>query len=125
LSVLPQAHNTQGNQVMADKKFKTQTGGLQEKKVKVEPTKEELKQEAKAEKAKRKEKVKKEKSDKPSFGSRVKDFFLEIKRVSWPTGTQTFKQTTVVLGVVFVFAVILFGINFGLTELFNLLTKGL
>jgi preprotein translocase SecE subunit len=110
---------------MADKKFKNQTGGLQEKKVKVEPTKAEIKQEAKVEKIKRKEKVKKEKADKPGFGTRIKDFFLEIKRVTWPTAAKTFKQTSIVLGVVLVFAVILFGINFGFTELFNLLTKGL
>ncbi|MDR0462569.1 MAG: preprotein translocase subunit SecE [Christensenellaceae bacterium] len=107
------------------KKFKTQTGGLQEKKVKVEPTKEEIKQEIKEEKAKRKEKVKKEKADKPRFGQRFKDLFSELKRVKWPTAGQAFKQTGVVLGVVLVFAVVLFGINFGLTELFKLLTKEL
>jgi len=111
---------------MADnKKFKTQTGGLQEKKVKVEPTKQEIKQEIKEEKAKRKEKRKELRKDKPKFSQRVRDLFAELKRVKWPTFPHALKQTGVVLGMVLIFSVVLFGINYGLAELFKLLTKGL
>ena len=106
-----------------NKKYKTQTGGLQEKKVKVEPTKEEIKQEQKEEKAKRKEKRKERKKDKPSIVQRIRDMFAELKKVRWPTFSKTVAQTGVVLGVVLVFAVVLFGINYGLAELFNLLTR--
>ena len=106
-------------------KHKTQTGGLQEKKIKVEPTKEEIKQEIKEDKIKRKEKRKERKKDKVKFTQKIRDLFAELKRVKWPTLPHALKQTGVVLGMVLVFSVILFGINYGLAELFNLLTKGL
>jgi len=104
-----------------NKKHKAQTGGLQEKKVKIAPTKEEIKQEQKAEKVKRKEK----KKDRVGIIKRLRDMFGELRKVRWPTFGETVKQTGVVLGVVLVFAIVVFGIDQGLAQLFKLLTKGL
>ena len=109
----------------SEKKFKTQTGGLQEKKVHVEATPEEIKQERKEMKEKRREKARERKKDKPSIWSRLKDVFAELKKVNWPTFGKAVKQTGVVLSVVMVFALIVFGIDRGLGELFKLLTGGL
>ena len=106
-------------------KHKTQTGGLQEKKIKVAPTKEEIKQEQKQDKAKRREKSKAARKDKPSIWQRIRDVFGELKKVRWPSFAHTLKQTGVVLSVVLIFALIVFGIDRGLGELFKILTKGL
>ncbi|MCL2228684.1 MAG: preprotein translocase subunit SecE [Firmicutes bacterium] len=110
-------------------KHRHQTGGLQEKKVKVEPTKEEIKEEQAEIKAKRKEKRKERKKERGSFWgrmyTRLRDMFLELKKVNWPTFPQTVKKTGVVLGVVLVFGIVLFAINMGLTALFDLLTSQL
>jgi len=107
------------------KKHKTQTGGLQEKKVKVIPTKEEIKQEEKAKTAKLKEKKKEANKDRPNFFvrmfTRIKEVFGELRRVEWPTLARTLAQTGVVLGVVVLFAIIIFGIDAGLQELHKLI----
>lgn len=108
-----------------NKKKQPETGGLQEKKVKVLPTKEEIKQEQKEEKQKRKEKAKERKKDKPSLWQRIREMFGELRKVNWPTAAETFKQTGVVLGIVLIFAVVVFGVDQGLLQLFKLLTKGL
>lgn len=110
---------------MANKKFKHETGGLQEKKVKVEPTREEIKQDRKAEKEKIKAKRREAKKNRIGFFQRIRDVFGELKKVNWPTWAHTLKQTGVVLGVVVAFALVVFGIDRGLGELFKLLTKGL
>lgn len=110
---------------MSENKFKYQTGGLQEKKVKVEPTKEEIKQDRKAEKEKRRAKALERKKDKIGFFQRIKDIFGELKKVRWPSFGHAVKQTGVVLGVVVIFAIVVFGIDQGLGQLFKLLTKGL
>jgi preprotein translocase subunit SecE len=110
---------------MADKKFKTQTGGLQEKKIKIEPTREEIKIDKKAEKLKMREKRREAKRDRVKFRTKLKESFGELKKVNWPTFPQTIKQTGVVLGVVLVFSLVVFGIDRGLGELFKILTKGL
>jgi len=106
-------------------KFKTQTGGLQEKKVHVDPTPEELRASAKEEKAKRREKAKERKKDKPGMVQRMRDVGGELKKVRWPSFGHTLKQTGVVLGVVLCFALVVFAIDQGLGQLFKLLTKGL
>jgi len=108
-----------------NKKHKTQTGGLQEKKVRIEPTKEEIKEEQKAEKIKRKEKAKANKKERTSMFKRLRDVGGELKKVRWPSFGQTLKQTGVVLGLVLVFALVVFGIDQGLSQLYKLLTKGL
>ena len=111
---------------MADnKKHKHQTGGLQEKKVKVEPTKDEIKIEQKQEKQKRRERAKERKKDRPSLWQRLRDVFGELKKVRWPTFSQTVAKTGVVLGVVILFSIIVFGIDQGLGQLFRLLTRPL
>ena len=110
---------------MAVNKKQPQTGGLQEKKVKVAPTKEEIKQEQKDEKAKRKEKAKERKKNKPSFIVRIREMFGELRKVTWPNAATTFKQTGIVLGIVLIFSIVIFGIDQGLLQLFKLLTKGL
>jgi len=113
---------------MADKKHKTQTGGLQEKKVKIPPTKEEIKIEQQEEKAKRKEKRKERKKEKGNFfrrfARRIKDVFGELRKVRWPTFGLTVKKTGIVLAVVLVFSLVVFGIDQGLAQLYKLLTKG-
>jgi preprotein translocase SecE subunit len=110
---------------MANKKFKAQTGGLQEKKVHVDPTPEELKAAHKEEKAKRKEKAKERRKDKVGMVQRMRDVGGELKKVRWPSFATTLKQTGVVLGVVLAFALVVFAIDQGLGQLFKLLTKGL
>jgi preprotein translocase subunit SecE len=101
-----------------------QTGGLQEKKVKLPPTKEEVKQEQKEEKAKRASKRKERRKDKPSIWQRIKDVFAELKKVRWPSAKETLKHTGIVLAVVAIFSLVVFGIDFGLLELLKLLTRG-
>ena len=112
-----------------NQKHKHQTGGLQEKKVKVELTKEEIKEEQAELKQKRKEKRKERKKERGSFWGRLytrtKDMFLELRKVTWPTPSMTAKKTGVVIGVVIVFSIVLFAINMGLTALFDLLTAQL
>ena len=111
---------------MADnKKNKTQTGGLQEKKVKTAPTKEEVKTAEKEAKAKRKEKKAERKKNKVGFWRRVRDFFGELRKIRWATFGLTLKKTGVVIVVVIIFALVVFGIDQGLGALFHLLTKGL
>jgi len=106
-------------------KHRHQTGGLQEKKIKIEPTKEEIKVEHKQEKQKRKEKAKERRKDKPSLWQRIRDIFAELKKVRWPTLPKAIAQTGVVLGVVVMFSIIVFGIDQGLGQLFNLLVRPL
>lgn len=57
------------------------------------------------------------------FGKKCKEVFSELKKVSWPTAGKVVKQTGVVLGVVFVFAVVITLIDLGLGELLKLLTS--
>ena len=53
---------------------------------------------------------------------KLKEVFSELKKVSWPTFGKVAKQTGVVLGVVVMFMVIITLIDFGLSELLQLLT---
>lgn len=108
-----------------NKKHKTQTGGLQEKKVKVELTKEEIKEQQKEIKEKRREKAKANKKERRGLITRLKDMGSELRRVEWPSFGKTMKQTGVVLGVVLVFAVVIFGIDRGLSFLYDLLQRGI
>jgi len=110
---------------MGNKNKRPQTGGLQEKKIKIEPTKEEIKQDRKAEKLKMREKRREAKKDRVKMSTRFKEMFGELKKVNWPNFSTTIKQTGVVLGVVVIFSLVVFGIDRGLGELFKLLTKGL
>lgn len=107
-----------------------QTGGLQEKKVHVELTKEEVKTNAKEERAKRKERARKRREERGGilivrFFKKIREIFGELKKVNWPTFPKAVRQTGIVLSVVFLFSIVVLGIDKGLGELFKLLTKGL
>ncbi len=69
----------------------------------------------------------KTKSDKPNifvrFGSKVKEIFSELKKVTWPSFGKVVKTTGVVLVVVLAFAVVFTGINAGLGALLDLVTN--
>ena len=79
-----------------------------------------------SENAKQQNNVKKvkKKSGKPGFfkriGSKIKDVFSELKKVSWPTFGKVVKQTGVVLVVVLIFLIIITAFDTGLTELVRL-----
>lgn len=80
--------------------------------------------EARKEEKKSEKKVKKNK--KPGFfkriGSKIKDIFSELKKVSWPTFGKVLKETGIVLAVVLVFLVVITAFDFGLDELLKLIT---
>ncbi len=79
-----------------------------------------------SENAKQQNNVKKakKKSDKPGFfkrlGTKIKDVFSELKKVSWPTFGKVVKQTCVVLVVVLIFLIVITAFDTGLTELVRL-----
>jgi len=110
-------------------KHRHQTGGLQEKKIKIPPTKEELKVEQKQEKEKRREKAKERRKDRPNifvrFWRGTCNVVGELKKVNWPTFQKAVAQTGVVLGFVAIFSLIVFAIDMGLGQLFDLLTRNL
>ncbi|HRR89510.1 MAG TPA: preprotein translocase subunit SecE [Eubacteriales bacterium] len=62
---------------------------------------------------------------KRNFGKRFVSFFKgiisELKKVTWPKAKTVISSTGVVLVVVLVFLVIIFGIDYGLSELLKLL----
>ena len=68
----------------------------------------------------------KKKEKKPGFlkrlGRKIKDIFSELKKVSWPGFAKVVKQTGVVLVVVLVFLVVIFGFDFGLAKLVQLIS---
>lgn len=68
-----------------------------------------------------------DKAKKPNIfvrmGRKLKEVFSELKRVTWPTFPKVVKGTCVVLVVVFVFTLVITGINEGLLALFRLITK--
>ena len=71
-----------------------------------------------------KKKDKKEKGQN-KVAKKTKETFSELKKVSWPTFGQVVKKTGVVLAVVIIFTVVLFGIDYLLGLLFDLLTSGI
>lgn len=64
-----------------------------------------------------------DKKDKVSLKRKAKETVAELKNVTWPTFGEVCKKTGVVLVVVLVFAVIIFGMDYGLGALVTLLTK--
>lgn len=84
------------------------------------------KQKDKKVKEQKKAEKKKEKEKKPSVVvKKTREISSELKKVSWPSFSKVVKQTGVVIAVVFIFAVIVFGIDRLLSLLFDLFTKGL
>lgn len=72
------------------------------------------------------EKKVQQKNKKPNIfvtiGRKLKETFSEIKKVSWPSFSKVVKQTSIVIGVVLAFLVVLMLMDFGLSYLLNLLT---
>ena len=68
-----------------------------------------------------------DKNKKPNIfvrmGRKIKETFSELKRVTWPSFGKALKATGVVLVVVLVFTVVFTGINYGLSELLDLMTS--
>ena len=57
------------------------------------------------------------------IGRKFKEVFSELKKVTWPDFKTVVKQTSVVLGVVVLFLVVITLMDFGLGELFRLVTS--
>ncbi len=57
------------------------------------------------------------------IGKKLKEVFSEIKKVSWPSFGKVVKQTSVVLGVVLLFTIVITLFDFGLGQLLSLLTQ--
>ncbi len=72
------------------------------------------------------EKKVQQKNKKPNIfvtiGKKLKEVFSEIKKVSWPEFSKVVKQTSIVIGVVLAFLVVLMLMDFGLSYLLDLLT---
>ena len=85
-------------------------------------------QQEKAPADKKVKKTAKTKSDKPNIFKRMwkglKGIVSELKKVTWPKGKDVVKSTAVVLVVVVVFFVVLFGIDYVLSGLSNLVVGG-
>ncbi len=93
----------------------------------VQAEKKETAQENKKDKTNDNKKLKNKKKDKKEKGKlkrKTKETLSELKKVTWPSFGEVCKKTGVVLVVVLVFAVVLFGIDYGLGALMRLLTGG-
>lgn len=66
---------------------------------------------------------KKDQKEKGKLKRKAKEAVSELKKVTWPTFGEVCKKTGVVLVVVLVFAVVIFGMDYGLGALVNLLKK--
>lgn len=54
------------------------------------------------------------------LGRKIKEVFFELRKVTWPSFGKTMAQTGVVIAVVLFFLVIITGIDYGFTALYNL-----
>lgn len=64
------------------------------------------------------------KTDKKTFGQKVKSVFGELKKVSWPSFGTVVKQTSVVIVIIALCTLVLFGVDSLFSLLYKLLTKG-
>ena len=68
----------------------------------------------------------KTKNKKPNIfrrmGAKIKKVFSELKRVTWPSFPTALKTTGVVLVIVFIFLVVVTGVDFGLAALLELIS---
>ena len=68
----------------------------------------------------------KTKNKKPNIfrrmGAKIKEVFSELKRVTWPSVPTALKTTGVVLVIVFIFLVVVTGVDFGLAALLELIS---
>ncbi len=98
--------------------------------VEPQPSKKELKKQAKleakqakeAQKAKESKKAKKQNSEPKK--NKTKETVAELKKVTWPTFGKVVKNTLIVLGIVIAFTVVLFCIDRILSWLFQLMVDG-
>ena len=67
-----------------------------------------------------KNKAKKAKNDKPKRNY-IKSTFSELKKVSWPTFKQTCAKTGAVLSIVFVFMLVVLGLDWIIAKLISLI----
>ena len=79
------------------------------------------KKDVKDNKTKKTNDKKKDKKEKGKLKRKAKETFSELKKVSWPSFGEVCKKTGVVLVVVLVFAVVIFGIDYCLGLLVNLI----
>ncbi len=84
---------------------------------------EKIKQKENNKKAKNQKVGKKNKNEGVKLSKKAKETVSELKKVVWPTFGEVCKKTGVVLVVVLIFAVIIFGMDYGLGALMGLLTK--
>jgi len=78
-------------------------------------------------KSKDKDKNKKKKKDKKErrgLGKRVKETASELKKVTWPSFGEVCKKTGIVIAFVIIFGLFLYGVNYLLGGLVNLLNHG-
>ncbi|HBB44959.1 MAG TPA: preprotein translocase subunit SecE, partial [Clostridiales bacterium] len=98
--------------------------------VEPQPSKKELKKQAKleakqakeAQKAKDSKKAKKQNSEPKK--NKAKETVAELKKVTWPTFGKVVKNTLIVLGIVVGFTIVLFCIDRILSWLFQLMVDG-
>ena len=101
----------------------SQSNKKEGKKAKKEEVTVSQKDKQKADKAKADKKKKTNGKEKVSLRRKTRETFAELKKVTWPSFADVCKKTGVVLVVVLIFAVIIFGIDFGLGKLMGLLRK--
>ena len=91
-------------------------------------SKKEEKELEKSSQSKKPEKAKKQdKNKKPNIfvrmGRKLKETFSELKRVTWPGFGKALKATGIVIAIVLVFMIVVTGVNYGFTQLLELLTS--
>lgn len=67
--------------------------------------------------------AKQTKANQPKRKSRIKETFSELKKVSWPSFGKTMQQTGMVLSVVFIFGLLVLGLDLLVTYLLKLITS--
>ncbi len=77
-----------------------------------------------ADKKQDKKKDKKKKEKKEGLVKKTRGAVSELKKVTWPTFGEVVKKTGIVIAFVLLFGVFLYGVNYLLGGLVNLLIKG-
>ncbi|HIX07698.1 MAG TPA: preprotein translocase subunit SecE [Candidatus Borkfalkia faecipullorum] len=56
------------------------------------------------------------------MGRKIKEVFSELKKVTWPTFGKVMKATGTVILIVVLFLIVITAVNYGLSELLQLIT---
>lgn len=88
----------------------------------VQQVKAETVKEQKEDKKNKNDKKAKKQAKKEPKPNKVKESVAELKKVTWPTFPKVVKNTLLVLGIVLLFTIVLFGIDYGLSWIYKLLT---